>query len=1260
MPFTTSLRDKFQQYLGLPLTSIRRSSTSSTATTPESTSTATLTTTNTSTTSEMSSRRRSETPFPTPPQKQQRKMDIPSILESVSSPTSSRPTTPHSDQFLAPPPAPVIPSIAEALEARVLEQAEAGHNSDDSLTDSDAEMEVEKETNPDEGKVFAEDGLTEGEDSGDDEEEIVFEESEAEEENQPGAEAGIAVPRIGGRSSSNWVKVPTNTRIPLSPVKVTWDDDRDPFKQPFYEPLPLPRYGIPTPSSSSRFSSPAPSRSTPSVYPPSSVSTRPRSPRNTPESTASRRNVPPSPVKVTFDDEDVIKKPAYEPLPLPRYGVPAPTPSSRVSSPAPVRSVPRSNAASSITNRNGPRHQALSGWWSSNPGVQEPVEEGFTYASLIGKPNKWREEGEVPHIPPIFPSVVWEMPEEEYQRQLKEVEAKHGRPGVSRATPALREEDEGTTHPVIVRKKDEASARTPTPAPTSTMTPAPSHTQSKTQSERKKFSYKDLIGTKPKWREEGEVPNIPPEFPGVVLDMPDEEYERQVREHQEKNPVPGSEPFDWEQYKRERAAAETQGNSRFLSHQHQAPSPQPEQVVWSVEAPLPTQETLPERKESAVSMGHESFMKMEDVSDDEAPEESHRSFVGLRDSVELAAGRVDSPEPILLDVPEEVQEEDALPQPIEELTSEPAESFGQAEPVVPRVSFKDIFEVEKEARKWADKFVPQPTRTRGQKRKAQASKPAQDTITAAKRQRRLGEPGASKTPFATQGPSRTILRSRKRKAEVETETEAEEQVAKPKKVAAKKSGRAQKGVPKAKKAKSDEPVSPLVVLEPPTTEYSIYVSGANNSGQLGVSHLESVSQPTLNANLAANTAHVVQVATGRSHCIALTQDNKILTWGLNTDGQCGRFRIGFETEPVPEEVHFSGSGLAEDTRFVQVVATDTASFVLTEFGSVYGFGTFREEYTDIQRRDDTVFEATEVIGFLPGILRQHWPKHIPNVKHVKQLAAGAQHVLALSVIEAKGRKKSKTVLLAWGANRRNQLGRKIYPRSKRAASSLKPGPCSFPGGETSPRNSALASIGAGAYHSFAIDADGDVYGWGYNRYGQTGIQELEDILEIDSTIPLPTIVDSLTRYKTHAITGGKNQSLALVDGGQCLSWGSVRDGRLGVRKQDMPQNRLILRSDSNIPEILAVPTPINPAHKHRVEKISISADSHSMVVGDGYASGWGSNKLSQLRSAKSANIDLPSEITMGLGDGHEIVDAVAGGDFSIFLVRNSSLMDESD
>ena len=93
------------------------------------------------------------------------------------------------------------------------------------------------------------------------------------------------------------------------------------------------------------------------------------------------------------------------------------------------------------------------------------------------------------------------------------------------------------------------------------------------------------------------------------------------------------------------------------------------------------------------------------------------------------------------------------------------------------------------------------------------------------------------------------------------------------------------------------------------------------------------------------------------HTIALTNQNKIVTWGVNDKGALGRdtaWEGGLRDadasdsesedgdlnpkESTPTEI--PASAFSEDAKFVQVAAGDSCSFVLTDTGLVYGWGTF--------------------------------------------------------------------------------------------------------------------------------------------------------------------------------------------------------------------------------------------------------------------------------------------------------------------------------
>jgi regulator of chromosome condensation len=145
----------------------------------------------------------------------------------------------------------------------------------------------------------------------------------------------------------------------------------------------------------------------------------------------------------------------------------------------------------------------------------------------------------------------------------------------------------------------------------------------------------------------------------------------------------------------------------------------------------------------------------------------------------------------------------------------------------------------------------------------------------------------------------------------------------------------------------------------PTEKLRVFACGEGSAGELGLGPKgREVKRPRYNALLDPEKTGVVQMSAGGMHVIALTYDNKILSWGVNDQGALGRDTTwdgGLrdvdasdsdsddedlnpkESTPLPiDPSHF-----AKDTRFVQVAAGDSCSFALTTTGYVYGWGTFR-------------------------------------------------------------------------------------------------------------------------------------------------------------------------------------------------------------------------------------------------------------------------------------------------------------------------------
>jgi len=253
------------------------------------------------------------------------------------------------------------------------------------------------------------------------------------------------------------------------------------------------------------------------------------------------------------------------------------------------------------------------------------------------------------------------------------------------------------------------------------------------------------------------------------------------------------------------------------------------------------------------------------------------------------------------------------------------------------------------------------------------------TATATKKIRM--DPGSSKRKATADANKRA--RKVRKMDEQEDEDDQEDDAVQPvklrRKAAAKKAAAPAKkpATSKVRKAKKEPAVKLQAGVQinfAPTQPLDIFVFGSGESGELGLSNKTvdgkkpvNVKRPRIHPLLPAENVGVVQIACGGMHSVALTKNNKILTWGVNDQGALGRDTTwdgglrdadaednedndrGFESlnpiECTPTEV--DTKNIANGTKFAKVIASDSASFALTEDGRIYGWGTFRVSFLQV-------------------------------------------------------------------------------------------------------------------------------------------------------------------------------------------------------------------------------------------------------------------------------------------------------------------------
>lgn len=249
-----------------------------------------------------------------------------------------------------------------------------------------------------------------------------------------------------------------------------------------------------------------------------------------------------------------------------------------------------------------------------------------------------------------------------------------------------------------------------------------------------------------------------------------------------------------------------------------------------------------------------------------------------------------------------------------------------------------------------------------------AAKPAAKPATKAAAKPTKAAPAAKQTK-ATKAASakpapkaKAAAASKKRKLESEDEASPEPEKAPP----AKRTKAAAAAPSKRQRAKSPtpKPEKPLPVINTaPERVLEVFAFGNGENGELGLGPSKTeTTVPRRNPFLDPRDPakyHVVQLDCGGMHTIALTKDNKIVTWGVNDKGALGRdtaWEGGLRDadasdsdsesedgdlnpkESTPTDI--PASAFPEGTKFVQVSAGDSCSFALTDTGLIYGWGTF--------------------------------------------------------------------------------------------------------------------------------------------------------------------------------------------------------------------------------------------------------------------------------------------------------------------------------
>jgi hypothetical protein len=193
---------------------------------------------------------------------------------------------------------------------------------------------------------------------------------------------------------------------------------------------------------------------------------------------------------------------------------------------------------------------------------------------------------------------------------------------------------------------------------------------------------------------------------------------------------------------------------------------------------------------------------------------------------------------------------------------------------------------------------------------------------------------------------------------------------------------------------------------------------------------------------------------------------------------------------------------------------------------------------------------------------------------VTTIAAGEEHSLALL---------SNGAVMAWGQNKEGELGDGSEENS--------PVPIAVCGaGEKSPCAQHLGEVGAivaGWGYSLALLKGGTVKAWGGNYEGQLGDGSFSREEPSCSCIRAPVAVSNLSEVGAIAAGDNGTESLALLENGSLMSWGSDRNGALGDANAEGPGG------DTDVPVRVCAPDASGPCPQGPY----LAGDATAMAVG---------------------------------------------------------------
>eukprot|EP00299_Pterocystis_sp_00344_P015996 c8002_g1_i4.p1 GENE.c8002_g1_i4~~c8002_g1_i4.p1 ORF type:complete len:245 (+),score=48.93 c8002_g1_i4:636-1370(+) len=225
-----------------------------------------------------------------------------------------------------------------------------------------------------------------------------------------------------------------------------------------------------------------------------------------------------------------------------------------------------------------------------------------------------------------------------------------------------------------------------------------------------------------------------------------------------------------------------------------------------------------------------------------------------------------------------------------------------------------------------------------------------------------------------------------------------------------------------------------------------------------------------------------QIASGEHHCIAISADNRVYTWGRSLNNRT--FGMGAKNEGA-----VCAPAMVDALKHLKIVTAACGHFhsvLLDKQGKVYTAGF--NFYGQLGLGNTS---PNTQIGVIPSLAREN----------MVMAAAGAHHTLLLT---------ENGEVFSFGCNLNGELG---------LGSTTTESYVTIPNLVSSLLGVRIVKIACGAHHSVAVSDKGQLYAWGCNAHGQLGLANFVSVDEpqLVTKFPSDTLVKSVSCGAFHTV-----------------------------------------------------------------------------------------------------------------------------------------------